>query len=49
MAMGRTGFPQKEMDTLQPPAPQLRAHGRVDPDSGGPWLLGKDITLADVR
>ena len=31
MAMGQTGFPQKEMDAaLGAPAPHLRAHGRRD-------------------
>jgi glutathione S-transferase len=49
LAMGRTGFPQAEMqqalDRLR------RAYERMDAEiaaSGGPWLLGKDITLADV-
>jgi len=49
LKMGRTGFPQAEMD---------EALGRLDrgmkrmdehiAQSGGPWLMGKDITLADV-
>jgi glutathione S-transferase len=49
LAMGRTGFPEKEMnaalDRLR------RTYQRMDAEiekSGGPWLLGKDITLADV-
>jgi len=49
LAMGRTGFPEKEMnaalDRLR------RTYRRMDAEmekSGGPWLLGKDITLADV-
>jgi glutathione S-transferase len=49
LAMGRTGFSDKEMnaalDRLR------RTYERMDAsiaDSGGPWLLGKDITLADV-
>src|ERR1044071_4176031 len=49
MAMGRTGFPQKEMDTSL--SRLRRSYERMDQsirDSGGPWLLGKDITLADV-
>jgi glutathione S-transferase len=49
MAMGRTGFPQKEMDTSL--SRLRRSYERMDEsirDSGGPWLLGKDITLADV-
>jgi glutathione S-transferase len=49
MAMGRTGFPQKEMDSSL--GRLRRTYERMDDsirDSGGPWLLGKDITLADV-
>jgi len=49
LAMGRKGFPQKEMD--QALARLRRSYERMDEsirDSGGPWLLGKDITLADV-
>src|SRR3954471_16064543 len=49
MAMGRTGFPQAEMDTSL--GRLRRSYERMDEsirDSGGPWLLGKDITLADV-
>jgi glutathione S-transferase len=49
LAMGRTGFPEQEMnaalDRLR------RTYRRMDAEiekSGGPWLLGKDITLADV-
>jgi glutathione S-transferase len=49
LAMGRTGFPEKEMraslDRMR------RTYERMDrsiEDSGGPWLLGKCITLADV-
>jgi glutathione S-transferase len=49
LAMGRTGFPQKEMDGAM--GRLRRSYERMDEsirDSGGPWLLGKDITLADV-
>jgi glutathione S-transferase len=49
MAMGRTGFPQKEMDGAI--TRLRRSYERMDDsikESGGPWLLGKDITLADV-
>ena len=49
MAMGRTGFPQKEMDSSL--GRLRRTYERMDEsikNSGGPWLLGKDITLADV-
>ena len=49
LAMGRKGFPQKDMD--QAMARLHRTYERMDEsirDSGGPWLLGADITLADV-
>lgn len=49
LAMGRTGFPRKEMDGAL--SRLRRSYERMDEsirDSGGPWLLGKDITLADV-
>src|SRR5215469_12211390 len=49
LAMGRTGFPQKEMD--QALARLRRTYERMDAEiekSGGPWLLGRDISLADV-
>ena len=49
LAMGRKGFPEKEMnaalDRLR------RTYQRMDQaiaESGGPWLMGKRITLADV-
>jgi len=49
MAMGQTGFPQAEMDAAL--ARLRRTYERMDAEiekSGGPWLLGKAITLADV-
>src|SRR3954467_14423939 len=49
MAMGRKGFPPKEMDDAM--GRLRRSYERMDEsieDSGGPWLLGQDITLADV-
>ena len=49
MAMGQTGFPKAEMDAAL--ARLRRSYERMDAEiekSGGPWLLGKDITLADV-
>src|SRR6185312_14121254 len=49
MAMGRKGFPQKEMDGAM--GRLRRSYERMDEsikDSGGPWLMGRDITLADV-
>src|SRR5262249_45643416 len=49
LTMGRTGFPEAEMnaalDRLR------RTYLRMDAEiaaSGGPWLMGKEITLADV-
>ena len=49
LTMGRKGFSEKEMnaalDRLR------RTYERMDAaiaESGGPWLLGSDITLADV-
>jgi len=49
MTMGQTGFPKAEMDAAL--ARLRRAYERMDREiaqSGGPWLLGKEITLADV-
>jgi glutathione S-transferase len=49
MAMGRKGFPQKDMDGAM--GRLRRTYERMDREieqSGGPWLLGKDLTLADI-
>ena len=49
MTMGQSGFPKAEMDAAL--ARLRRAYERMDREieqSGGPWLLGKNITLADV-
>ena len=49
LAMGRKGFPQKDMDAAL--ERMARTYARMDREieaSGGPWLLGADITLADV-
>jgi glutathione S-transferase len=49
LAMGRKGFPQKEMDGAL--TRLRRSYERMDEsikDSGGPWLFGREITLADV-
>jgi len=49
LAMGRKGFPQKDMDEAL--ARLRRTYERMDSEiakSGGPWLLGVDISLADV-
>src|ERR1700758_2160090 len=49
LAMGRKGFPQKEMDAA---IQRLRrTYGRMDSEiekSGGPWLLGEELSLADI-
>jgi len=49
LAMGQTGFPQKEMDAALDRLRRtyLRMQAEID-KSGGPWLLGKKLTLADV-
>lgn len=49
LTMGQTGFPKAEMDAAL--ARLRRSYERMDAEiarSGGPWLLGKNITLADV-
>lgn len=49
LAMGRTGFPQKEMDSALERL--RRTYERMDAQiarSGGPWLLGSEISLADI-
>ena len=49
LAMGQTGFPQKDMDQA---LDRLgRTVARMDEwiaASGGPWLMGKSITLPDI-
>ncbi len=49
LSMGQTGFPQTEMDNAL--GRLRRSYERMDREieaSGGPWLLGKEISLADV-
>ncbi len=49
LTMGQTGFPKAEMDAAL--ARLRRSYERMDAEiekSGGPWLLGKNISLADV-
>src|SRR4051812_11515949 len=49
LAMGRKGFPEKEMNAAL--ERMRRTYERMDAEiaaSGGPWLMGKHITLADV-
>jgi glutathione S-transferase len=49
LTMGRKGFPQKEMDAA---IQRLRrTYERMDSEiekSGGPWLLGEELSLADI-
>ncbi len=49
LAMGQTGFPQAEMDAAM--GRLRRTYERMDAEiekSGGPWLQGREMTLADV-
>jgi glutathione S-transferase len=49
LAMGRKGFPDKDMNAALDR--MKRTYERMDEEiaaSGGPWLLGKAITLADI-
>jgi glutathione S-transferase len=49
LAMGRQGFPQKEMDAAM--GRLRRTYERMDAEiekSGGPFLLGADLSLADI-
>ena len=49
LSMGRTGFPEAEMDAAL--GRLERGIARLDREieaSGGPWLMGSDLTLADV-
>jgi glutathione S-transferase len=49
LAMGRKGFPEKEMNAALDR--MRRTYERMDEtiaESGGPWLFGKEPTLADV-
>ena len=49
LTMGRKGFPQKEMDAATQRL--RRTYERMDLEiekSGGPWLLGEEISLADI-
>jgi glutathione S-transferase len=49
LSMGRKGFPQKDMDDAM--ARLRRTYERMNAEiekSGGPWLLGNEISLADV-
>lgn len=49
LAMGQTGFPQKDMDAAL--GRMQRTYERMDESiaaSGGPFLMGKKLTLADI-
>ena len=49
LTMGRKGFPQKEMDAATQRL--RRTYERMDSEiekSGGPWLLGEELSLADI-
>jgi glutathione S-transferase len=49
LKMGQKGFPQKDMDEAM--ERMQRTYARMESEiakSGGPWLLGKNISLADV-
>jgi glutathione S-transferase len=49
LRMGQKGFPQKDMDEALDR--MRRTYERMElaiAKSGGPWLLGKEITLADI-
>jgi glutathione S-transferase len=49
LAMGRKGFPEQEMNAAL--ERMRRTYERMDAEiaaSGGPWLMGRQITLADV-
>jgi glutathione S-transferase len=49
LTMGRKGFPQKEMDAATQRL--RRTYERMDSEiekSGGPWLLGEEVSLADI-
>ncbi len=49
LTMGRSGFPQKEMDQALDKLTRtvVRMNDWISA-SGGPWLLGQDISLADI-
>src|SRR6266481_9005538 len=49
LAMGRKGFPEKEMNAATQRL--RRTYERMDSEiekSGGPWLLGREVSLADI-
>jgi glutathione S-transferase len=49
LAMGRTGFPAAEMDkALSRLAQAVARLSETLRASGGPWLMGAELTLADI-
>jgi glutathione S-transferase len=49
LAMGRTGFPKKDMDqALDRLSRSLTRMNEWITASGGPWLMGERLTLADI-
>lgn len=50
LAMGRTGFPQGEMTAALQRLRRTyeRMDAEIEKSVGGPWLLGGDISLADI-
>ena len=49
LKMGRTGFPKSEMDeALGRIRRSMERMTRWLRESGGPWLMGEDLTLADI-
>jgi glutathione S-transferase len=49
LAMGRTGFPQKEMDqALDRLSRSVTRMNEWITGSGGPWMMGERLTLADI-
>lgn len=49
LRMGRTGFPKEEMDAaLDRLSRALKRMNEAISSSGGPWLMGEMLTLADI-
>ena len=49
LTMGRTGFPEKEMnEALDRLARAVKRMDEALAASGGPWLMGEQLTLADI-
>lgn len=49
LSMGRTGFPQKEMDgALDRLSKTVERMDQWIAEGDGPWLLGKELSMADI-